>query len=457
MVIEEQGGAGTPGEPPRSLSRVCDAADFFSKEYLDTVRGELQGVPALSRKQWEFVRIIASLKHAGFLREDAVGLSMGSGNETVLYAIARRVRHLTVTDLYSSDSSWDGARSADPDEHVRKSKPFPVDDERLSVLNMDMRDLSFEDGSFDFAYSSCAFEHIGVDADFIRHLREVHRVLKGGGVYVMTTEFTFHPTTIPIPNNYLFSADHLNRLIAASGFTPERSCDARITEQSANFPIPGQVDDLSYLGEDHFARTLVTACVIPHVQLLYGKHPFTSCILVLKKEASPPVGEDIVFSGLAESRAFLDSCVSHYRAMIQSNLSLNPFSFQPGGRSSYFAPHAGRASSAGSVPSDAVFHTNYFWYGEGARRVRITLSREGGSEGKACIVELRVHGFRLADPSVVECSYSDPVPVLPLQELRRDMVLVTKDDYVYAVLARPQLGSCLFSDIRVLVTPFVTV
>jgi hypothetical protein len=71
----------------------------------------------------------------------------------------------------------------------------------------------------------------------------------------------------------------------------------------------------------------------------------------------------------------------------------------------------------------------------------------------ACVVELRVHGFRVADPSVVECSYSEAVSMLPLQELRRDLVLVTKDDSVYAVLARPQLGSPLFSDIRVLVTP----
>jgi hypothetical protein len=48
------------------------------------------------------------------------------------------------------------------------------------------------------------------------------------------------------------------------------------------------------------------------------------------------------------------------------------------------------------------------------------------------------------------------VQVFPGQGLRREFVLVTHEDYLYAVLARSPLGSCLFSDVRVLVSPFTT-
>ena len=120
-----------PGVHPRPMSKVCDAADFFAPEYVAAVKNELNAVPTLHRKQWEFAMIYLALKKRGMLDPGKAGLSMGSGNEVVLYAIARQVRHLTATDLYSSESMWDCAKAANPDEYIRKSKPFPVDDAGL--------------------------------------------------------------------------------------------------------------------------------------------------------------------------------------------------------------------------------------------------------------------------------------------------------------------------------------
>ena len=353
------------------MSKVCDAADFFSPEYLEVVKNELCEPPVLHRKQWEFGKIFLALKKAGMLKADKRGLSMGSGIEVVLYSIARRVQHLTVTDLYSSESLWECAKAANPDEFVRKNKRFPIDDNRLSALNMDMRSLAFGDCSFDFAYSSCAFEHIGTDPDFLQHLNEVYRVLKDGGIYVMTTEFTCENETIPIPNNYIFSAGHLDRLIAGTRFIPEKRFDARISEQSVNFPVPAQVNDLSYRGESDFSHALATACVMPHVQLLCGKHHATSCILVLKKGRAGQNKEAIVFEGLTESRQFLQSCLSTYRTMIQKELSLHPFSFIANRKSFYFAPHAPAREKATHGTSNNIFHTDYYWLGSGARRVQV--------------------------------------------------------------------------------------
>ena len=41
---------------------------------------------------------------------------------------------------------------------------------------MDMRQIEFDDESFDFAYSSSAVEHIGGWDEFRQHLTDVRRV-----------------------------------------------------------------------------------------------------------------------------------------------------------------------------------------------------------------------------------------------------------------------------------------
>ena len=436
------------GTAPSSLpiSKVCDAADFFNAEFLATIKNDLDGIPRMHRKQWEFAMIFLALRKLAMLEGTKVGLSMGSGIETVLYAIARQVKHLTVTDLYSDYSSWDGAKAVDPEEHVRRNKPFSVDDSRLSALHMDMRKLEFDDGSFDFAYSSCAFEHIGQDEDFLQHLNEVHRVLKDGGVYVLTTEFTFDPDTIPIKHNYLFSADHLSRILEASRFSAEMPCDARITEQSANFPLPGQVEDLAHAGSGHFLGSLSEFCVLPHVQLLQGKHPFTSCLLVLRK-GTGQAKRKIVFNGLAESRAYMQACLQDYRGMIARALTLNPFAFLPRRTSAYYAPHV-TAGSTGPGTANTIFHTNYCWLGTGLRKIQITLYRERGYE-EACRVELRVHRYRTLDPATSECCFHETVALPQAEGIEKEFAVAMEDDYIYAVLAVLQMGTCLFSDIQV--------
>jgi SAM-dependent methyltransferase len=439
-------------EPDRPDSKVCDAADFFTGEFIHTVNQELCEAPRMHRKQWEFAMIYLSLMRRGMLDGGKAGLSMGSGRERLLYAIARRAGHLTATDLYSSASLWDCAQASDPDDYIRKSKPFPVDDSRLSALHMDMRKLEFDDGSFDFAYSSCALEHIGQDEDFLQHLHEVHRVLKDGGVYVFTTEFTFDPETIPIKNNYLFSADHLNRIIDASRFSAEMHCDARITEQSTNFPLPGQVEDLAFAGSGHFLGSLFEFGVIPHVQLLQGKHAFTSCLLVLRKGADQ-AKKKIVFNGLDASRAFMQACLRDYRGMISRELTLNPFSYLPGRTSAYYAPHVA-AGKSGPGTSNTIFHTNYYWLGMGLRKIQITLDRERGHE-EACRVELRAHRYRTLDPAAVECCFHEAVALPQVPGIEKEIAISVEDDYVYAVLAVMQTGSCQFSDIHVRVSSAV--
>ena len=72
-----------------SFNKICDAADWFSKELDATIRINLAAAPEFSRKQWEFAAIYQRLHHLGLLHEQSRGISFGSGTERVLYAIAR--------------------------------------------------------------------------------------------------------------------------------------------------------------------------------------------------------------------------------------------------------------------------------------------------------------------------------------------------------------------------------
>ena len=220
----------------KSLSKICDAADWFDAELTDVILNELEETPRLHRKQWEFGMIFLALKKLGMITPESNGLSMGGGNERVLYSLARRIKKLTVTDLYEAETSWDTARTDNAQDFILRSKPFEVDNSRLDVKIMDMRRLEFPDNYFDFCYSSCSFEHIGHYNDFLTHLNEAFRVLKNNGVYVFTTEFLFGDVTIKDPNNYLFSADYLTKLFGEMNFSLEVIPDLSLTNHESNFP-----------------------------------------------------------------------------------------------------------------------------------------------------------------------------------------------------------------------------
>src|SRR4030042_3099849 len=194
-------------------SKICDAADWFDPELLTVIQQHLQEVPRFHRKQWEFAMIFLMLQKLGLLNNRNIGLSMGGGKELLLYAIARQINKLIVTDLYDPSTEWDCARTGDPDEFIKMNKPFPVDDSHVQALRMDMLQLEFKDETFDFCYSSCAIEHIGSDTDFRQHLQEAYRVLKPGGIYILTTEFQFDDQLIRDTHNYVFPLPYLKNLI----------------------------------------------------------------------------------------------------------------------------------------------------------------------------------------------------------------------------------------------------
>jgi SAM-dependent methyltransferase len=423
----------------RVLSKVCDGADWFDPELQAVIEGDLRELARFHRKQWEFAMILLALRRRGALRRDALGLSMGAGRERLLYAVAHQVRQVVATDLYDLQTEWETAHTEDPDRYIKEGKPFPVDDAKLRGLRMDMRSLDFPDGTFDFCYSSCAIEHIGGREDFLKHLSEAHRVLKEGGVYALTTELHYGPETLEHPHNYYFSPSYLRDLIAEAPFVAEPEIDARIAHHRINYPLPQNLATLGLEGPGRLVNRLMGEA--PHVQLLIGRHPFTSVSLVLKKDGRGRRGATLCFPGLEESRQFLDHGVAAYRDWIEeSQVTLNPFAF------------GGRADLPPVSEGDTVFHTDYEWFGTAPRTFRVRLEvAETGGEGAA--IDLMVHRQATLQPDHVACVRTEPVTVAPGGETTHSVTVDTDDRHRYAVLGRLVKGSCRLSRVVVEAAP----
>jgi SAM-dependent methyltransferase len=427
------------------FSKVCDAADWFDPALLRIIREELQEVPRFHRKQWEFAIILRVLESQGMLDGTHTGLSMGGGRERLLYAVARRVRRLVVTDLYAPEGSWVDARTADPDQFIRANKPFPVEDSKLQALRMDMRQLDFGDESFDFCYSSCALEHIGAREDFLRHLSEAYRVLRRGGIYVLTTEFHFGPEVIAHPGNFLFSAKYLEDLLADSPFTPEEVFDARLAPHKANHPLPTNVADLCFKEGESLSSALLGE--LSHIHLLWGKEPFGSAALVLRKDRVSTQRPAIRFRGLEETRAFMAEGVAAYRAQLErARLTLNPFAYLPGGSSPFCSRAVVTAPRASGDPT--IFHTDYVWLGSGPRVFTLSWAVAERS-GPDCAIELRIHAYRNLAQQETRCLLSRTLSLGAASESGIELLIDADEEDRYAVLGKLIGGPCVFEWIAV--------
>lgn len=226
--------------------KICDIYDLFDPTIDRIIKEKLQTTPFAGRRTWEFAMIYHALEKAGHLHGKASGLAMGAGKERLIFSIAREVQNVIATDLYLPDQGWAGVRTQDPQKLVMSAAPWPVPEGRIKAMAMDMRDLKFDDASFDFAWSTGAFEHIGEDKDFLAHLSEVNRVLKPGGVYAFTTVVTFGNESERIPHNYYFHPAHLFDLVDESPLAAAEEFDCRINDHLLNRPLLESCQDFGF-------------------------------------------------------------------------------------------------------------------------------------------------------------------------------------------------------------------
>jgi SAM-dependent methyltransferase len=340
-----------------NMMKVCDGADWFAPGFSTTISSELHEVPRFHRKQWEFAVKFNLLRDAGVLHENSRGISFGSGHELLLYALANHVGHLWATDLYSDSTIWPDARTGDINAFVRGDPPFPTRVDRLSAKNMDMRQIEFDDESFDFAYSSSAVEHIGGWDEFRQHLTDVRRVLKPGGVYVMTTDISYGKAT-EMPGNYKFDDRGLQWWLQESGMAYEPVIDCRIARHYINTPMPA--DPMTWITPDEGRVRHELFQRLMQVQMLTGRYPHSSVVLMMRKAATDRPA--VAFPGLAETTAFLEEALQWTQSVFEeSDLHPHPAPYVPVDR------------------RNDMWATNYMWLGNGRRtiRVRVTTDRPG--------------------------------------------------------------------------------
>jgi SAM-dependent methyltransferase len=433
-----------------NTSKICDAADWFDPEIKFIIENELKEPARFHRKQWEFAMIFLTLKKNGLLNNKRVGLSLGGGNERVLYSIASHIKKLFVTDLYDENTSWDCARTTDPDEFIKSSKPFQVDDEKLRAMRMDMRFLEFEDNKFDFCYSSCAIEHIGDYQDFLQHLNEVNRVLKQGGVYIFTTELLFGDKTIGDPNNFVFSKDYLSKLISESDMEIVSDVNVELTNNHINYPFPSNVRNVAFLGDNYINDKLFN--YFPHVILLRGGIPFTSVLLILRKCEKEKNAEKIHFINYDATKKFLLEGVESYNKIISENqISISPFSSLTDGVSRFFLDHSDffKKKLNEAKLDDTIFHSDYFWFGKGKRDVKIKFKVDETLPDELNILQIRIHLYPTQESSNVHCLYEKDIIVDRNMSVEEVIELDTDENFNYAFLGKLISGNISCSSISI--------
>jgi SAM-dependent methyltransferase len=433
-----------------NTSKICDAADWFDPEIKFIIENELREPARFHRKQWEFAMIFLTLKKFGLLNYQKVGLSLGGGNERVLYSIANHVKKLFVTDLYDEGTTWDCARTTDPDEFIKLSKPFPVADDKFKALRMDMRYIDFQEDSFDFCYSSCAIEHIGEYQDFLQHLNEVNRVLKPGGIYIFTTEMQFGEKTISDQNNFIFTKEYLSELIANSDLDFVSDVDTTLTRNQINLPNPTNLKNLSYTGKNFINEKLFEQ--FPHLILLRGSVPFTSVLLILRKGTKNKKSEPIGFLNYDVTKKFLLEGVGNYRRLIEENkISISPFSMLPDGVSSFFIDHSDyfTPQNKNIKSNDSIFHSDYFWLGNGEREVRIKFKVNEVMISQPNVLQLRVHAYSIYRSSEVECVFEKNITLIQNQEVDEIIKINTNEEYNFAFLCKLVSGNVSCSSISI--------
>jgi SAM-dependent methyltransferase len=152
---------------------------------------------------------------------------------------------------------------------------------------MDGRDLRFEDGSFDFIYSSSSIEHFGSATDVRMAATEMGRVLKPGGILSLSTELRIKGTARSLDGRtLLFDPADLHKLIIEpSGCVP--TSDLHLTPSlrtvSAMSSFKTTIDDI----KRHYGSRLdITWSSYPHIVIASGETAWTSVHLCLRKPVS---------------------------------------------------------------------------------------------------------------------------------------------------------------------------
>ena len=288
-----------PNDNPK-INRLCCIEDWHNKEIKDII-SQLQSanLPSyinkkewemttnivnrrkaglIHRKDWEWALGIIAMRRFGKLNEKSTAVGVGVGREEVLFYLANNLYHLYATDIYDGNN-WKNFAPSDFPENPKKYAPFPYKEDALTVMRMDGTKLEFPSESFDIAFSFSSIEHFGGGKNHsgaLRSLREMERVLKPGGLAVITTEYIINDKEHPeFFNRRTIYSDLIDRLERLKLVEP---LDLRITSKTLDTVIDYSSVGVSWNNiNNDYKRTH------PHIVLRIKNILFTSIILVFQK------------------------------------------------------------------------------------------------------------------------------------------------------------------------------
>lgn len=182
-------------DPPnfvQPVSQACTQAQFRTPEFEFWCR-EIREPFRFSRKLWEYCYVLQALSTHGMIAPGRRGLGFAVGKEMTVAVLAARGVRVTATDLdpVASASEWiESGQHASGLAELNDKWICPVDlfaqlvDFRTEDMNAISRDLE----GYDFAWSLCAFEHLGSIEHGLNFVKNSLRCVRPGGLVVHTSE-----------------------------------------------------------------------------------------------------------------------------------------------------------------------------------------------------------------------------------------------------------------------------
>jgi SAM-dependent methyltransferase len=269
------------------LNRLCNIEDWQDAQLVANIRRLLphfvRAWPEFPkaqehRKHWEYAHVVGGLKQLGAVQPDSWLLSVAGGHEEPAYELTNFVRWMFLVDIYGV-GGFSGAEAQEtvltnPDAFAT----LPYNRNRLVVQYMNALDLRYEESTFDGVFCLSSVEHFGGFKGAVQGLRQMHRVLKLGGVAAITTECIVNGAPVlDLPGLMLFTPKVIENLgKAVPGLELVEPIDFSISAASlaTAFPFERAVEDAKVHHTEY-----------PHIVLgLQGRY-FTSVSLFFRKTA----------------------------------------------------------------------------------------------------------------------------------------------------------------------------
>jgi len=231
--------AAAPYVPPDqewTPSKLCDAIDFWNPSIVAQIRSMGQQ-PRFHTKQWEYAQLLECAARFAPSVDTMVGL--GCGVEPTIVRLAANTKQIVTTDLYGMPGAWKNAAK-------RRDELWP-DLKNLRVHSMNMREIDLPPESADFVWSLCAVEHVGNADAVVDAVRQAGKLLRPGGHFFLSTEFTFGDATFyapASPSGTLFlDRSTLKRFFTETGLHLVVPLDLRLSTHPMNVPVWDQLNN----------------------------------------------------------------------------------------------------------------------------------------------------------------------------------------------------------------------